>query len=140
MAHTDPSTIRVLVVDDQSTMRSIVKRLLKQSGIRDVDQAASGDEALKRLRDPRAKDPDIIISDLHMEGTDGIELCNTMRRDPKIRERAIPVLILTGEEDELIHEVTRQVGAARILTKPISATELFASIEAALGVSLSSAA
>lgn len=138
MVHADPSMIRVLVVDDQATMRSIIKRLLNQSGIRDIDEAASGDEALRRLRDPRAKDPDIIISDLHMDGIDGIELCNTMRRDRSLRERAIPVLVLTGEEDELIHEVTRQVGAVQILTKPISATDLFSSIQTAIGVSLSS--
>ncbi len=121
MLRADPSMIRVLVVDDQAAMRSIIKRLLSQSGICNVDEAANGEEALKWLRNPRAKDPDVIISDLHMDGIDGIELCNTMRRDEHIRERAIPVLILTGDEDDLMHEVTRQVGAARIMTKPISA-------------------
>jgi CheY-like chemotaxis protein len=136
MLSTDPSMIRVLVVDDQAAMRSIIKRLLNQSGICNVDQAPNGEEALKRLRNPRIKDPDVIISDLHMDGIDGIELCNTIRRDERIRERAIPVLILTGDEDDLIHEVSQQVGAVRIMTKPISADELFSNIQDAIGISL----
>jgi CheY-like chemotaxis protein len=67
----------------------------------------------------------LIISDLHMEKLNGIELCNAIRRDESAEIRGIPILVLTGDEDEVIHEAAEQFGAARILTKPVSADELF---------------
>ncbi len=127
------SCLRVLVVDDQPTMRSIVRRLLSQVGINNIDEAANGEEAIAKLRNPRAKDPDVIVSDLHMDGIDGLQLCNTIRRDKHIRNRSIPIVILTGDDDELIHEVSEQVGAVEVLTKPVNAKELFDCIQTAIG-------
>jgi CheY-like chemotaxis protein len=132
----DPSLFRVLVVDDHGTMRKIVRRLLKQVGINAVDEASNGEEALAKLRNPRIPDPDVIVSDLHMEGIDGLQMCNIIRRDENIRNRAIPVIILTGDEDALVHEVSRQVGAARVLTKPISAEELMDAIQHVIGINV----
>ena len=132
----DPTMLRVLIVDDQKSMRRIVRQLLKQSGITEVDEAANGEEALAWLRHPRRPDPDVIITDLHMDGVDGLELCNTIRRDKNIRNRAIPVVILTGDEDELIHEVSQQLGATNVLTKPVSAEELLEGIQNAIGFNL----
>ncbi len=129
----DLSCLRVLVVDDQATMRSIVRRLLLQVGINNIDEAANGEEAIAKLRNPRAKDPDVIVSDLHMDGLDGLQLCNTIRRDKHIRNRSIPIVILTGDDDELIHEVSEQVGAVEVLTKPVNAKELFDCIQTAIG-------
>ena len=129
----DLSCLRVLVVDDQATMRSIVRRLLSQVGINNIDEAANGEEAIAKLRNPRAKDPDVIVSDLHMDGLDGLQLCNTIRRDKHIRNRSIPIVILTGDDDELIHEVSEQVGAVEVLTKPVNAKELFDCIQTAIG-------
>jgi two-component system chemotaxis response regulator CheY len=132
----DPAGLRILVVDDQATMRKIVRRLLMQVGIENVDEAANGEEALARLRNPRFEDPDVIVSDLHMDGIDGLELCNIIRRDERIRNRSIPIVVLTGDDDELIHEVSEQVGAVAVLIKPVSAKELFDSIQAAIGFSV----
>ncbi len=132
----DPAGLRILVVDDQATMRKIVRRLLMQVGIENVDEAANGEEALARLRNPRIEDPDVIVSDLHMDGIDGLELCNIIRRDERIRNRSIPIVVLTGDDDELIHEVSEQVGAVAVLIKPVSAKELFDSIQAAIGFSV----
>ena len=133
MNDVDLSCLRVLVVDDQATMRSIVRRLLLQVGIDNIDEAANGEEAIAKLRNPRAKDPDVIVSDLHMDGLDGLQLCNTIRRDKRIRNRSIPIVILTGDDDELIHEVSEQVGAVEVLTKPVNAKELFRCIQTAIG-------
>ncbi len=132
-AGVDLVKLRVLVVDDSGTMRKIVSRLLRQVGITEVDEAANGEAALRRLRSPRLDDPDVIISDLHMDGVDGLQLCNTIRRDKKIRNRAIPVVILTGDSDDLIHEVGLQLGATEILVKPVSAQQLLESIQTAIG-------
>ncbi len=136
MNELDPADLRILVVDDHATMRKIVRRLLLQVGIENVDEAANGEEALARLRNPRIDDPDVIVSDLHMDGIDGLELCNIIRRDAGIRNRSIPIVVLTGDEDELIHEVTEQVGAVGVLVKPVSAIDLFDSIQAAIGFSV----
>ncbi len=132
----DPAGLRVLVVDDQATMRPIVRRLLTQVGIDDVDEAANGEEALAKLRNPRVKDPDVIVSDLHMDGIDGLELCNIIRRDERIRNRSIPIVVLTGDDDKLIHEVSEQVGAVKVLIKPVNAKDLFDCIQIAIGFSV----
>ncbi|MGY9006919.1 MAG: response regulator, partial [Alphaproteobacteria bacterium] len=76
--------------------------------------------------------PDVIISDLHMDGMDGMEFCNTLRRSKKLE---IPVIILTGDSDRLLHETTLQVGAVAIMTKPVSAGDLLQKIEEVVGFS-----
>lgn len=132
----ESSSIRVLVVDDQRTMREIIRRLLGQLGIRDVDDAENGAEALDKLRDARAAKPDIVICDLHMEKMDGMDFCNKVRRAKDESLRGIPVIILTGEQDTLVHDVTKQVGATTVLVKPVSAEDLKAQIEAAVGFTI----
>ncbi len=64
---------------------------------------------------------------------DGMEFCNLLRRSDNARHRASPIVILTGDEDEMIHAVSRQVGAAKILLKPIAANDLLAGIRAVIG-------
>ncbi len=127
--------IRVLVVDDYSSMRTIIRQMLAQLGIHRVDEAKNGIEALDRLVDPTAADPDVIVCDLYMEGMDGMEFCNRMRRDKRVRNRNIPVLVITSEEDELMLDVTEQSGAMAILKKPISAPDLLHHIQKAIGFS-----
>lgn len=128
-----PKSIRALVVDDQATMRSIIRQLLAQTGIADVSEAANGRDALALLQSVDVEDPDVIICDLHMEQMDGIQFCNHVRRDEEMRKRQIPILMLTGDKDEMLHEVAAQVGALKVLTKPITAQELKNEIEGAIG-------
>ena len=136
MTETETSSIRVLVVDDQRTMRQIVRRLLSQIGVRDVDDAEDGEVALEKLRSPTADKPDIVICDLHMEKMDGMDFCNHVRRDRNDVIRAIPIIILTGEQDTFVHDVTKQVGATTVLVKPVSASDLKVQIEAAVGFAI----
>ncbi len=58
-----------------------------------------------------------------------------IRRNEKLRGRATPIIILTGEEDEMMHEVGLQPGAASVLTKPVNAAELPAEIQTVIGFS-----
>ncbi len=125
----------VLIIDDQKTMRSIVRGLLHKIGIRNIAEAGGGEEALVQLRDPHAKFPDVIICDLHMDKMDGLEFCNFIRRNEKLRNSGVPVLMLTGDQDRLMHEVARQVGAMSVLTKPVTAQELKIEITEAVGYS-----
>ena len=128
--------IRVLVVDDQSAMRSIIRQLLHQVGIDDVTEAENGEQAFDMLRNAGNTDPDVIICDVHMDQMDGIEFCNRVRKDEAIRNRAIPILMLTGDRNRLVHEVAQQVGAAKVLTKPITAHDLLGEIEHAIRYSI----
>lgn len=110
--------------------------MLGQIGIQDVADAEDGEAALEMLHSPQAKDPDLIICDLHMEKMDGMDFCNKLRLDKNEVLRAIPVIILTGEQDTFVHDVTRQVGATMVLVKPISAGDLKERIEAAIGFTI----
>ena len=130
MSEFQAGDISVLIIDDQRAMRSIVRQLLSQIGIHDVQESRNGERALDRLNDPSDEDPDIIICDLHMDEMDGLEFCNLVRRD---KEHVIPIIILTGDSDKLLHEVSKQVGAVAVLTKPVSAPELQEHIQAAIG-------
>ena len=129
----DGASLRVLVVDDHKTMRAIIRQLLGRVGISNVSEAEHGEQALAMVRSPTADIPDVIICDLHMKTMDGMEFCNRLRRSDDARHRAIPILILTGDEDEMLHAVSRQVGAAKILMKPIAANDLLTEIRAVVG-------
>lgn len=136
MSETQATSIRVLVIDDHRTMREIVRRLLGQIGIQDVESAEDGAAALKLLHSPQAQHPDLIICDLHMEKMDGMDFCSKLRHDKNEALRAIPVIILTGEQDTFVHDVTRQVGATMVLVKPVSAGDLKERIETAVGFTI----
>lgn len=122
--------VRVLVVDGQRGMRSILRQLLAQIGIEDVLEAKNGEEALEIIDQPENLAPDVIICDLRLDKLDGMELCNMFRRD---KDRVMPIIIVTGESDEFLHEVARQVGAVEVLTKPVSAPDLLEQIQTAIG-------
>ncbi|MCH7887748.1 MAG: response regulator [Proteobacteria bacterium] len=79
MTHRGAVSIRVLVIDDQRTMRDIIRHLLGQVGIHDIEEAENGEEAVDLICRPGFVQPDIIICDLHMKKMDGMEFCNKMR-------------------------------------------------------------
>ncbi len=133
MAVSGLATLRILIVENHLRMRMLIKQMLIAGGVAHIEETNNGAEALQYLHDPSSELPDLIISDLHMEGLDGIELCAAIRRDESAEIRGIPILILTGDEDEVIHEAAEQFGAAHILTKPVSADELFNGIGRAMG-------
>jgi two-component system, chemotaxis family, chemotaxis protein CheY len=130
----DPlSEICVMIVDDQRAMRMIIRRLLGQVNIENVIEAEDGREALDYLMHPSNETPDIVICDLHMANIDGLEFSNLVRRNKVPKLAGIPILILTGDHDTFMHEVTQQAGATKVLTKPISAPDLRNEIAAAIG-------
>jgi len=133
----DPKDIRVMVIDDQRTMRTIVRRLLAAGGVRKVSEAENAMVALDKLRTGEIKEPDVVVCDLHMDEMDGLEFCNAVRRDKTVLKGTTPILILTGDDDPMIHDVISQVGAANVLLKPISSADLIKEIETAIGFNVS---
>ncbi len=110
---------RFLVVDDFSTMRRIVRNLLKELGFLNVQEAEDGVDALKKLRSDTF---DFVVSDWNMPNMTGIELLKEIRADAKLK--SLPVLMVTAEaKRENIIEAA-QAGASGYVVKPFTAATL----------------
>lgn len=111
---------RFLVVDDFSTMRRIVRNLLKELGFVNVQEAEDGVEALRKLRGGDMFD--FVVSDWNMPNMTGIDLLREIRKDPKLKH--LPVLMVTAEaKRENIIEAA-QAGASGYVVKPFTAATL----------------
>ena len=125
--------LRILIVDDQRSMRGILRRLLNDIGVRDIIEDSSGEDALEKIQTANEKAPDLVICDLYMEHVDGLEFCNLVRRQKVEKPAGTPIIILTGERDKMMVDVAKQAGATTVLSKPISAPELKTGISTAIG-------
>src|SRR5262245_22630201 len=115
----DPSKIRFLVVDDFSTMRRIVRNLLKELGFTNVDEAEDGVVALAKLQ---AGGFDFVVSDWNMPNMDGLTLLQTVRSDPTLKN--LPFLMITAEAKKENIIAAAQAGASGYIVKPFTATTL----------------
>lgn len=114
----DPN-IDILVVDDASTMRRIVRGLLRELSLKNIREAENGSDALEELRRKKA---DLVISDWNMPQMTGIELLRAMRSDIGLKD--VPVLMVTAEaKKENIMEAV-QAGVSNYIVKPFSAETL----------------
>ena len=114
----DPN-MKILVVDDFSTMRRIVRNLLKELGFSNVLEAEDGVDALKKLR---AETFEFVVSDWNMPNMSGIDLLREIRKDPALKH--LPVLMVTAEaKKENIIEAA-QAGASGYVVKPFTAVTL----------------
>jgi len=111
----DPN-MKILVVDDMSTMRRIVKNIMKQLGFANVEEAENGQDALEKLR---AESFGFIIADWNMPVMTGIDLLRAIRADDKLK--AIPVLMVTAEaqKENLMEAI--QAGVSNYIVKPFTA-------------------
>jgi len=115
----DPSQLRILVVDDFSTMRRIVRQLLKELGYNNIEEAEDGALALSKLR---SEPFDFVVSDWNMPNMPGIDLLRAIRADEKLKH--LPVLMITAEaRKENIIEAA-QAGASGYIVKPFTAATL----------------
>jgi two-component system chemotaxis response regulator CheY len=114
----DPN-MKLLVVGDMSTMRGIVKNIMKQLGFANVEEAENGQEALDKLR---AESFRFVISDWNMPVMTGIDLLRAIRADDKLK--AIPVLMMTAEakKENLVEAI--QAGVSNYIVKPFTAEVL----------------
>lgn len=110
---------RFLVVDDFSTMRRIVRNLLKELGFVHVQEAEDGVEALNKLR---ADQFDFVVSDWNMPNMTGIELLQAIRADGKLKH--LPVLMVTAEAKKENIIMAAQAGANGYVVKPFTAAVL----------------
>ncbi|MDD4880095.1 MAG: chemotaxis response regulator CheY [Gallionellaceae bacterium] len=111
--------LRFLVVDDFSTMRRIVRNLLKELGYTNVDEAEDGDVALQKIK---AGGFQFVITDWNMPNMTGIELLKAVRADAGYN--TLPILMITAEaKKENIIEAAKS-GASGYIVKPFTAATL----------------
>lgn len=111
--------MKFLVVDDFSTMRRIVRNLLKELGFNNADEAEDGVAALQKLRNGPF---DFVVSDWNMPNMTGLELLKQIRADANLKH--LPVLMVTAEaKKENIIEAA-QAGASGYVVKPFTAATL----------------
>jgi len=111
--------LKFLVVDDFSTMRRIVRNLLKELGYTNVDEAEDGVVALQKLRGANFQ---FVVTDWNMPNMTGIELLKAIRADDGLKH--LPVLMITAEaKKENIIEAA-QSGASGYIVKPFTAATL----------------
>jgi len=117
--------VKILVVDDERAVRESLRRALELEGY-DVGLAVDGSEALEKL-DAEAQ-PDAVILDVLMPGTDGLEVSRTLRRSGN----KVPVLMLTARAEVGDRVAGLDAGADDYLTKPFALEELLARLRALL--------
>ena len=114
--HTD---LKFLIVDDFSTMRRIVRGLLKEMGCNNADEAEDGAVALQMLKNTRY---DFVVSDINMPNMNGFDLLKAIKAEDSLRN--IPVLMVTAEARKEDIIAAAQGGAAGYIVKPFTKATL----------------
>ena len=114
-----PSDLKFLVVDDFSTMRRIVRGLLKEMGCNNVDEAEDGAVALQMIKTNRY---DFVVSDINMPNMNGFDLLKAIKADENLKR--IPVLMVTAEARKEDILLAAQSGAAGYVVKPFTKATL----------------
>ncbi|MGN0876510.1 MAG: response regulator [Kiritimatiellia bacterium] len=118
---------RILVVEDDPSIRRVIVLALKSGGYTDVTETADGDAALEAAFRTRM---DLVLLDLMLPGLDGISVCRRLRTNPETAEVAIVMLTARGAECDIVSGL--DAGADDYVTKPFSKEVLLARIRAAL--------
>ena len=114
-----PSDLKFLIVDDFSTMRRIVRGLLKEMGCHNAEEAEDGAVALNMLKSAKY---DFVVSDINMPNMNGFELLGAIKKDESLKH--LPVLMVTAEarKDDIVRAA--RSGAAGYVVKPFSKATL----------------
>ena len=111
--------LKFLVVDDFSTMRRIIRNLLRELGFLNVEEAEDGAAALRKLRESNF---DFVVSDWNMPNMDGLTMLQSVRADQELKQ--IPVLMVTAEAKKENIIAAAQAGANGYIVKPFTAASL----------------
>jgi two-component system chemotaxis response regulator CheY len=115
----NPTELKFLIVDDFSTMRRIVRGLLKEMGCNNADEAEDGAVALNMLKANRY---DFVVSDINMPNMNGFDLLKAMKAEESLKH--IPVLMVTAEARKEDIVLAAQTGAAGYIVKPFTKATL----------------
>jgi two-component system chemotaxis response regulator CheY len=118
----------VLIVDDYKTMLRIIRNLLKQLDIENVEEATDGQEALNKLR---AGQFGLVISDWNMAPMTGLDLLKEVRADARLK--STPFIMITAESKTENVIAAKQAGVSNYIVKPFNAETLREKIEKVMG-------
>jgi len=120
----------VLIVDDSSSMRAIVRKIIKASGfnIGELLEAADGKEAIKVLMDEWV---DLVLTDINMPKMNGLELISEMKKDEMLK--SIPVVMVTTEGSEKRIQESMELGASGYIKKPFLPEDIKRTLSAIMG-------
>lgn len=115
----NPTDMKFLIVDDFSTMRRIVRGLLKEIGYNNAEEAEDGAVALNTLKNSKF---DFVVSDINMPNMNGFDLLNAIKKDDSLKH--LPVLMVTAEarKEDIVRAA--QEGAAGYIVKPFTKATL----------------
>ena len=119
------SSLSVLIVDDQMTIRSLVRSGLQQIGVSNIDEAADGEQAVAMATELK---PDVAILDVKMPRLDGISAAGQI-----MAARICPVVMLTAFSQLDLVERAREAGATGWIVKPFKPEQLMAVVKKVLG-------
>lgn len=122
------SSLRVLVVDDQQTIRSLVRIGLKEIGVVHIEDAVDGEDGLRALLTHKSN---LIISDYNMPKLDGLNFLRAVRSTPALKNTGF--IMLTGRADNDLVQRAQQFGVNNYLVKPFTVATLRQKIEAVYG-------
>ena len=122
------STLSCLVVDDQQTIRSLVRSGLQELGFKAIHEANDGEDGLRHLLN---RPINLVISDFNMPKLDGLGLLRAVRSHPPIQKTAF--IMLTGRADKELVQRAVQFGVNNYLVKPFTVAVLREKIEAVFG-------
>lgn len=122
------SAIKTLIVDDQLTMRSLVRSGLQQLGFSQVEEAVDGEDALRKILQ---RPVNLVVSDFNMPNLDGLSLLRALRSHEPTRQ--IAFIMLTGRADDDLVRRAAQFGVNNYLVKPFTVAVLREKIEQVFG-------
>ncbi len=125
----DYSSLKILLVEDNQHMRSIVGAILKGSGIRNVREARDGAEALDMLRQYPA---DIALVDFNMDPIDGVEFTKMLRNAPDSSNPYLPIIMITGHSERSRVIQARDAGINEFVVKPLTARALLGRLDSVI--------
>ena len=126
MADYDIKNLKFLVVDDDANMRQLIRTILGSLGVIEVETAGGTDQGFASLEEFAA---DIVICDLRMDPLNGIEFARMVRTRDDSPNLYLPIIMLTGHAELTAVHQARDAGVHEFLTKPISPTKLYKTIQ-----------
>lgn len=125
----DYSSLKILLIEDNQHMRSIVAAILKGSGIRNVREARDGAEGLDMLRQFPA---DIALVDFNMDPIDGVEFTKMLRNASDSSNPYLPVVMITGHSERSRVIQARDAGVNEFVVKPLTARALLGRLDSVI--------
>jgi len=111
--------MKILVVDDFSTMRRIVKNILKQLGFENIEEAEDGAQAYSKLK---TNGFEFVISDWNMPNMDGLAFLKSVRSDPELKDMPFLMVTAEAEKDKVVEAI--KAGVNNYVVKPFTAEVL----------------